>query len=38
MQSADYKYIDKAVRRTNEEFIQLFVKELEIARQKRRKS
>jgi hypothetical protein len=37
MQSADYKYIDKAVRRTNEEFIQLFVKELEIARQKRRK-
>lgn len=36
MQSAEYKSIAKAIRRTNEEFLELFMKEYKIAIQKRK--
>lgn len=37
LQSSEYKYIDKATKRTNEEFIRILNEEIEVANNKRRR-
>jgi len=37
LQSADYKYVDRAIKRTNKEFMEVFLEEYAVAQSKKRK-